>query len=258
MIRTLLILLAAFQLHAASVWPGGKAYAVSLTYDDALESQIMNAGPDLDTRGLKATFFLIGSSPTLSSSAAAWKALAAKGHELANHTMHHPCPSNPGQAFPPKELWLEGYDAKRYAAEMDQCSAVLLGLGVKRPYTFAWPCGAAWVGTGKQDISVLAAQRFYAVRDAWGGIADPRTVKLQHVPAVGGDRPLPQMLEDLKKAKAQGGWIVFLFHGVGGDYLTTSNENHRGLLNALAADKDAWVAPFGKVAAQVIQIQKKR
>lgn len=258
LLRALLVLLAAFQLHAASVWPGNKAYAVSLTYDDALESQILNAGPDLDTRGLKATFFLSGASPSFSSNPKAWSALAAKGHELANHTMHHPCPGNPGQPFPPKDLWLEGFDAKRYAAEMDDASAVLAKLGVKKPYTFAYPCGAAWVGTGKQDISPLVAQRFYAARDAWGGVADPKTVKLIHVPAVGGDRPLGQMLEDLSKAKAQGAWIVFLFHGVGGDYLSVSNEVHRGLLNAIAADKTAWIAPFGKVAAQVAQIQKKR
>jgi peptidoglycan/xylan/chitin deacetylase (PgdA/CDA1 family) len=258
MIRSLLILFAACQLQAASVWPGGKAYAVSLTYDDALESQILNAGPDLASRGLTATFFLTGASPSIASNPRAWTALLAKGHELANHTMHHPCPGNPGQPFPPKELWLEGFDAKRYAAEMDDDTAVLLKLGARRPFTFAWPCGAAWVGTGKQDISSLATQRFYAVRDAWGGIADPATVKLMHVPAVGGDRPLPQMLADLKTAREKGGWVVFLFHGVGGDYLTTSNENHRALLDALAADKQAWVAPFGKVAAQVIQIQKKR
>jgi peptidoglycan/xylan/chitin deacetylase (PgdA/CDA1 family) len=259
MFRTLaLVALAGSLMAAEPVWPGGKAYAVSLTYDDAIDSQLLNGAFALDQRGLKATFFLTGASQSISDNPKAWAALAAKGHELANHTMHHPCPGNPNAPFPPKELWLQGFDAKRYAQEMDQCQAVIRGLGAPTALSFAWPCGAAWVGEDKQDISPLAAQRFKAVRDAWGGFADPYKVDLMHVPAVDGARSLPNLLADLAAAKRKGAWVVLLFHGVGGDYLSVDNDVHAALLDALAADKDAWVAPFGNVAARVAQIQKKR
>ncbi len=39
-------------------YPNGAKGAVSLTYDDGLTSQLDHAVPQLDARGLKATFFL--------------------------------------------------------------------------------------------------------------------------------------------------------------------------------------------------------
>src|SRR5687767_10780047 len=55
--------------------------AVTLTYDDALASQLTTAAPSLEAHGLKATFFVtdVRSNPT------PWAALLADGHELASH-----------------------------------------------------------------------------------------------------------------------------------------------------------------------------
>src|SRR6185437_9409438 len=39
-------------------WPDGARAAVSLTYDDGLDSQLDHALPALEAAGLKATFFL--------------------------------------------------------------------------------------------------------------------------------------------------------------------------------------------------------
>jgi peptidoglycan/xylan/chitin deacetylase (PgdA/CDA1 family) len=41
------------------VWPGGAKAAVSLTYDDGLDSQLDNVVPALRRFDLKATFFLV-------------------------------------------------------------------------------------------------------------------------------------------------------------------------------------------------------
>src|SRR5688572_16273847 len=62
--------------------------AVTLTYDDALPSQLTTAAPSLRTHGLKATFFLTD----VRSNQTPWAALIADGHELASHTFKHPCP----------------------------------------------------------------------------------------------------------------------------------------------------------------------
>jgi peptidoglycan/xylan/chitin deacetylase (PgdA/CDA1 family) len=74
---------------APFAWPGGAKAAVSLTYDDALDSQIANAVPALRAAGFKATFFLTKDNigPALSD----WVRVARAGHEIGNHTISHPC-----------------------------------------------------------------------------------------------------------------------------------------------------------------------
>ena len=50
---------AAAQERAAFAWPEGRKAAVSLAYDDALDSQLDHAIPALDRHGLKGTFYLV-------------------------------------------------------------------------------------------------------------------------------------------------------------------------------------------------------
>ena len=72
-------------------WPGGARAAVSLAYDDAADSQLDNAIPTLDKYGVKATFYLTLSSPSIGKRLPEWRAAAQEGHELANHTLFHQC-----------------------------------------------------------------------------------------------------------------------------------------------------------------------
>src|SRR5689334_2197924 len=72
-------------------WPGGAKAAVSITYDDGLNSQLDNVVPELDRRGLKATFFLTEENIRQGRRLAEWERVAAEGHEVANHTVTHPC-----------------------------------------------------------------------------------------------------------------------------------------------------------------------
>ena len=81
-------------------WPNGAKAAVSLAYDDALNSQLDNALPALNTYGLKATFYLQLSSPVIEARLPEWRAAAANGHELGNHTLFHQCSaSKPGREW---------------------------------------------------------------------------------------------------------------------------------------------------------------
>src|SRR5262245_64846761 len=81
-----------FEMNAqdTNLWHG-KTCAVSLTYDDALNVHLDNAIPILDSLGLRGTFYLSGYFPAFRERVADWKAAAAKGHELGNHTLFHPC-----------------------------------------------------------------------------------------------------------------------------------------------------------------------
>src|SRR3954468_17028100 len=73
-----------------NVW-NNKKCAVALTYDDALNVDLDNAIPALDSLGLKGTFYLSGYSGALNNRIDEWRAIAKKGHELGNHTLYHPC-----------------------------------------------------------------------------------------------------------------------------------------------------------------------
>src|SRR5688572_26561303 len=73
-----------------NVW-NGKRCAVSLTYDDALNIDLDKVIPALDSVKLKGTFYLIASSKAFTNRLKEWKLAANNGHEIANHSLFHPC-----------------------------------------------------------------------------------------------------------------------------------------------------------------------
>src|SRR3546814_5290486 len=80
---------------------------LSLAYDDALDSQLDNAIPALDRHGFHASFYLPLAADTLRTRLDEWRAAAARGHELGNHTLFHQC-SGSGEdrdwVAPPRDL----------------------------------------------------------------------------------------------------------------------------------------------------------
>jgi len=65
-----------------------------------------------------------------------------------------------------------------------------------------------------------------------------------HVPSRGFDEKVTgaQLIDFAKEAEAGGGMAVYLFHGVGGDYLQVSDSAHRQLIAWLAAHRsEVWV-----------------
>lgn len=250
--------LMAASLSAAAPWPSGRVCAVSLTYDDAIESQILNAAFDLDQHHLKGSFFITGASRSISENAGAWSALAAKGHELGNHTTQHPC-GGPTGTFNLPENRLEAYDLDRMAKELDATSAFVKALGMKGPLTFAYPCGQAWVGKEQTDYSPLVKERFLAARGVNNRLADPATVDLFNTPAWDGSKKDADYLKGLvDDAHEKGAWLIIMFHGVGGDYLSVSGDAHQALCEYLASKQDVWTAPFGTVAKAVAKFQAEK
>ena len=81
----------AVAAKADFAWPDGKKAAVSLAYDDALDSQLDNAIPALDRHGLKGSFYLQLSRETVLRRMVEWRAAARNGHELGNHSLFHQC-----------------------------------------------------------------------------------------------------------------------------------------------------------------------
>jgi len=71
-------------------WPNGVRGAVSLTYDDALDGHHEYVGPLLAQFDLRGTFNL-NCGPSVYRHTEKWSKLAKAGHELGNHSIHHPC-----------------------------------------------------------------------------------------------------------------------------------------------------------------------
>ena len=87
----------AIQLDA-SVTPfrDGKQCAISFTYDDGMLCQYTDVAPELEKRGFRGTFWIIGANMDSDVPDYPWMAwdqvadLARRGHELSNHTWNHP------------------------------------------------------------------------------------------------------------------------------------------------------------------------
>ncbi|HVY31864.1 MAG TPA: polysaccharide deacetylase family protein [Polyangiaceae bacterium] len=220
-------------------WPRGAQAAVSLTYDDALSSQLQFAVPALDAAGLKATFFLSGGN------IAAFAELAGSGHELASHTLHHPCNAD-----------LAALDAASMASELDAGDAAVKELGVTGKLTFAYPCGQLRMKNGESYVP-LVQERFRAARGVAASVADPASVDLFNVPAL---FPPPtsdgtDVLDLVQRAEAQHGWAVIGVHGVteAGEYLQLQKAAHDKIIAYLAQHRATlWTAPFGSVVDAVL------
>jgi len=217
--------------------------AVSLTYDDSLQSQIDNAGPDLARYGLLATFFVEDVRPD----PAPWQALRAHGHELGSHTMNHPCPRintwvKPGLAS-------EDYDLPRMTAELDDSVGLLRSLGQDGPLSFAYPCGVTTVGDAHDSYIAAVKERFAAARKVSSTVA-PLSVDLYLTPGIFMTTAGSALVARVTAATTGGGgWVIFGFHGVGGDHLAVTRQAHAELLAHLDAHRaTVWTAPFGTVA----------
>jgi len=71
-------------------WYGGKKAALSLRFDDSHPTHVTVAIPMLDEYGLAGTFMVNPGEPWYREKAEVWEGpLAARGHEIGNHTMNH-------------------------------------------------------------------------------------------------------------------------------------------------------------------------
>ena len=235
---------------AKPLLPAGMRAAVSLTYDDGVDSQLDHAVPALDALGLKATFFL--TEENMEERLADWAKVAREGHEVADHTVSHPCK-------------LQGYSAASFGRrEIRPMEAFLdTNFGAERVHTFAYPCGLEGLGAG-----AVAARRARYLRALRGEIVAARTVEgpPNALSAIGRNRfglngfeptydldaALPA-IRYVHRAMAMGGWAILVFHRVlprrleEGD---TSIAVHQQILSWLAA-APVWCAPMGQVFRQL-------
>jgi len=238
-------------------WPGGKRCAVSLTFDDARLSQIDLGIPLLDRFGVKATFYV--SPDALRERPDGWKRASSNGHEIGNHTMHHPCTGN--YAFARSKA-LEDYTLDQMAREMDSASDTIRSLLGVQTRSFAYPCGQTFVGRGKEVKSYvpLVAGRFETGR-LWlsEDSNDPFFCDTAQLLAMESDgKSFDQLMPAIRKAKEEGRWLVFAGHetaesGPQTTLLKTLDDLCRYAQDPLSG---VWLDTVGNIGRTVQAIRK--
>jgi sialate O-acetylesterase len=227
--------------------------AVVLTYDDAIDADLDNVLPALDSLGLKATFYLIGSSPVVGKRLEEWRAAAREGHELGNHSLFHPCDGSlPGRSFVPADFDLSKYSVNRAVAEIRITNVLLYAIDGKTKRTFAYPCGDLKI----RDTLFYTALRndFVAARGVTPRMDAIGQVNLDNIDcyAMNG-QAAEEMIALVQKAMQTHTLLVFLFHGVGGGHsMNVGLNEHSRLLHYLKDhQKDIWIAPMVDVAEYI-------
>ena len=213
--------------------------AISLSYDDAIDSQLDNAIPALNRHGLVASFYLTLASPTVRGRLDEWRAAAARGHELGNHTIYHPCSA----ALPDREWVASFYNIDDYVIdeivhEITVANSFLHAIDGKTERTLTPPCGDVLV-SGENYIPAVQ-ELFIAIKGFES--QDPDRVRSWGVVGASGS----EMIARIEAEAASGTRLLnIIFHGVGGDYLVVSAEAHEQLLQYLAANRDIyWVDSY--------------
>jgi hypothetical protein len=227
-------------------WPDGKRAAVSLSYDDALPSQLDNAIPALDRHALKGTFYLVLAAESVRLRMRDWRAAANQGHELGNHSLFHQCSAaGADRAWVRPEQDLDATTAAQMRAQVLLANTMLTAIDGSTEFTYTVPCG----DRRAKDVDYVDALRdaFVGIKSG-GGAAIPDMWALDRaaVPVfVPVDTSGEQLIAMVDEAQRLGTMINFTFHGIGGDHLAISNDAHEALLAHLALHRNTlWTGTF--------------
>ena len=228
---------------------------MSLSYDDALASQLDNALPALDALGLKASFYLTLASDTVSKRLPEWRAAAARGHELGNHSLFHPCSRGlPGRDWVAPHRDLDKISPAAQREELLMANAFLQAIDGLSERTFTVPCGDL-LASGQPYLPGVRGV-FVGIKSRTGGVVedmarlDPEDVATADPTDATGEK----LIALVEQAAARGTMVSITFHGVGGDYLSVSKPAHEALLRHLARHPERfWVDSFVNIMRHVKQ-----
>jgi len=243
-------ILNSFQIQAKDfIWPGGSSIAISLSYDDSLDSQLDNAIPALDKHNMKASFYLLPNSLVMSKRMKEWASVAKDGHELGNHTIYHPCKrSLPNREWVKPYHDLDKYTVEQIIEEVTTANTFLLAIDGKTDRTFTPPCGDLMVNN-EMYLNKIKDQ-FVAIKGQ--GIASGFSV-LWSPSALSGK----ELIDYVKNVPKDVSLVNILFHGIGGDHLSVSSEAHAELLNFLSINsKNYYVDSYVNIMKYKNQQEK--
>lgn len=251
------------KMTKSKMWPGGQRCAVSLTYDDALPCHYDIAAPQLESAGLRGTFSVPVMGPFMED-VTRWAMVAARGHELANHSLFHPCYS----AAPEIHDWLDAgynlkdYTEKRFREEIHLANWILHRVDDQTERTYANTCCNNWIGTAesKQCIEPVLADYFLAARGEWTGVpVDLDNINYYNLGTAETDgRAFEDIRAEIEGVAETGGWIIYMAHGIGeGTHgLFTPLDVHELLVRWLGANRArVWTAPVRDVVKHLKRLE---
>jgi peptidoglycan/xylan/chitin deacetylase (PgdA/CDA1 family) len=230
-------------------WPQDRVAAISLTFDDGINTHLDFVGPILKKHHLNGTFFVATGMGPWEKRKPEWKQLAEQGNELANHTVHHPCllaqikPHS--QDYTPAMMEAEIGDAAQQITQL---------FNSHRGLTFAYPCGNMSFGKPQDEAANAALYLRYVSENSIGargaGAGSPQDPDQLNVLDVGDLGPTADKSSIALLAMAQPAlqgrlWGVYCFHGVGGDWLSITPETLDELAGYLERHSEIWTATFG-------------
>jgi peptidoglycan/xylan/chitin deacetylase (PgdA/CDA1 family) len=201
-------------------WKDDKKAAFLLMFDDSVPSHFKTVIPELQKRGLRATFYVNPGADRWLSAKDKWEREipAIPGMVYANHTWTHNGIVSPQNA----------------EAEIGETNAMLLKLfsgKQRRLISFGRP------GVKPEQWKISEAD-LNRVLDRHYLVERPRTVAMAMITAKTSD----EMLGLADKAIAAGSMDGIVFHGVGAEWIVTPTEMFTALLDGLQARRDKlWI-----------------
>jgi peptidoglycan/xylan/chitin deacetylase (PgdA/CDA1 family) len=237
---------------AGFAWPEGKRVALSLSFDDARQSQVDVGLAVLDRQKVKATFYVVPSG--VERNPEGWKKIVASGHEIGNHSLNHPCTGNFAWS---RQKALEDYSLEKMRDELKQANRRIKELLGVTAESFAYPCGQTFVGRGvdtKSYVPIVAA--LFGSGRGWMSEApnDPGFCDLAQATGIEMDgHDFEQILPVLESARGAGLWVSLAGHDIGQGGPQTTRVAMLEKLMAYANDpaNKIWIAPVGAVAKYV-------
>ena len=234
-------------------FPNGARCAVSLTYDDGITSHFEDVGPTLERFGLRGTFNITIARPSVMHHAQAWREMASRGHELGNHTLFHPCRSEPSAPM----NWLDpaynlvDYNERRLREELETASFVLKQIDGHSQRTYANTCWHNTFGSGdhQQPMEPILADYFLAARGTRSqSQVDLANIGYMNLGSIHADQlTFPTLRAQVEALAESGGWIIYTMHGVGlGTHgLFIDRDEHYRFAEWLGQNQDlVWTAPM--------------
>jgi peptidoglycan/xylan/chitin deacetylase (PgdA/CDA1 family) len=235
-------------------WPEGQRAALSISWDDARPSAVEVGVPIFDEHGIKATFYVLPRNMT--KQVKLWRAAAANGHEMGNHTIKHPCMGNfVGWQTP--ETMLENYTLQRMEKEILQANDVIQTMLGVCPTSFAYPCAQTYVGRGRtlKSYVPVVAKHFVVGRAGFSEMfASPERCDLAQVPSLDSDhKSFDELKGLLDSALAKGGWLIITGHEVGDGrvHQTASASGLDKLCRYLRKHPEVWVDTVSAIGRHI-------
>ncbi|MXX39819.1 MAG: polysaccharide deacetylase family protein [Gemmatimonadetes bacterium] len=232
-------------------WPSASKAAVSITFDDAYISHVSRAMPLLENHGFRGTFFLIvdklfrrGKFINVRPSApiSEWQAAAARGHEMASHTVSH--------------VPLDAIEVQQMRAELIHSKAILDSLFLGEPVvSLAYPFSRTNAAVAEEARLIYQSGRVGPPTDGNAVYNDPATVDLMSLKAFFPCSTVAQWHSAVERTIAGNGWLVEALHPIDEPgFCRVATEDFADHLHYLSQQHPAlWVAPVRDVVKRIRQ-----